>query len=128
LKMIAGSAAVEQRFLSGLDDYISDFQRTQALSVIIGSPVTDGATVTGDLQGGTYGTTWVIDPTQTPVMNRAFRDWNTDFFALLKANSLSVVCSFSQELVNPPDNRRRPCGCSGFPTAPPSRPRRDSAR
>jgi len=42
---------------------------------------------------------WVIDPTQTPVLNRAFRDWNTDFFALLKANRMSVVCSFSQELV-----------------------------
>jgi hypothetical protein len=62
------------------------------------------ATVTGDLQGGTYGTTWVIDPTQTPVLNRAFRDWNTDFFALLKANGMAAVCSFSQELVNPPDN------------------------
>jgi hypothetical protein len=62
------------------------------------------ATATGDLQGGTYGATWVIDPTQTPVLNRAFRDWNTDFFALLNANNMSVVCSFSQELVNPPDN------------------------
>jgi len=62
------------------------------------------ATVNGDLQGGTYGATWVIDPTQTPVLNRAFRDWNTDFFALLKANNMTVVCSFSQELVNPPDN------------------------
>ena len=39
------------------------------------------ATVTGDLQGGTYGVTWVIDPTQTPVLNRAFRDWHADFFA-----------------------------------------------
>jgi hypothetical protein len=62
------------------------------------------ATVTGDLQGGTYGGQWVIDPTQSPVLNRAFRDWNTDFFALLKANNMSVVCSFSQELVNPPDS------------------------
>ena len=26
------------------------------------------ATVTGDLEGGTYGVTWVIDPTQTPVL------------------------------------------------------------
>jgi hypothetical protein len=60
--------------------------------------------VTGDLQGGTYGTTWIIDPTQMPVLNRSFRDWNTDFFALLKANNLSVVCSFSRELVNPPEN------------------------
>ena len=62
------------------------------------------ATVTGDLQGGTYGVTWVIDPTQTPVLNRAFRDWTTDFFNQLKANNLSAVCSFSQELVQPPDN------------------------
>ena len=62
------------------------------------------ATVTGDLQGGTYGVTWVIDPTQTPVLNRAFRDWSTDFFNQLKANNMSAVCSFSQELVQPPDN------------------------
>ena len=47
---------------------------------------------------------WVIDPTQTPVLNRAFRDWNADFFGLLKAGGMSVVCSFSQELVQPPDN------------------------
>jgi len=62
------------------------------------------AAVTGDLQGGTYGVTWVIDPTQTPVLNRAFRDWNTDFFNQLKANNMSAICSFSQELVQPPDN------------------------
>ncbi|MGA2149456.1 MAG: hypothetical protein ABSH49_31360, partial [Bryobacteraceae bacterium] len=62
------------------------------------------AAVTGDMQGGTYGVKWVIDPTQTPVLNRAFRDWNTDFFSLLKANGMSAVCSFSQELVQPPDN------------------------
>ena len=62
------------------------------------------ATVTGHLQGGTYGVKWIIDPTQTLVLNRAFRDWNADFFALLKANNMSAVCSFSQELVNPPDN------------------------
>ncbi len=62
------------------------------------------AVVTGDLQGGTYGVTWVIDPTQTPVLNRAFRDWTTDFFNQLKANNMSAVCSFSQELVQPPDN------------------------
>jgi hypothetical protein len=38
--------------------------------------------------------TWVIDPTQTPVLNRAFRDWNTDFFNQLKANNISAGCSF----------------------------------
>ena len=67
-------------------------------------PGNGSAIVAGDLQGGTYGVTWVIDPTQTPVLNRAFRDWNADFFALLKAAGIGVVCSFSQELVNPPDS------------------------
>jgi hypothetical protein len=62
------------------------------------------AAVTGDLQGGTYGVKWVIDPTQTPALNRAFRDWNADFFNQLTANGMIVVCSFSQELVQPPDN------------------------
>jgi hypothetical protein len=62
------------------------------------------ATVTGDLQGGTYGATWVIDPTQTPVLNRAFRDWHADYFALLHSAGIGVTVSFSQELVNPPDN------------------------
>jgi hypothetical protein len=65
---------------------------------------TGQATVTGDLQGGTYGAKWVIDPSQSPVFDRAFRDWHADYFATLKAANLSVVCSFSQELVNPPDN------------------------
>jgi len=62
------------------------------------------AAVTGDLQGGTYGATWVIDPTQTPVLNRAFRDWHADYFALLYSAGIGVTVSFSQELVNPPDN------------------------
>ncbi|HJX53492.1 MAG TPA: hypothetical protein VJ801_12065, partial [Polyangia bacterium] len=62
------------------------------------------ATVAGDLQGGAYGATWVIDPTQTPVLNRAFRDWHADYFALLHSAGIGVTVSFSQELVNPPDN------------------------
>jgi hypothetical protein len=77
------------------------------------------ATVTGDLQGGTYGVKWVIDPTQTPVLNRAFRDWNTDFLVLLKANGMSAVCSFSQELANPPDNPPSSVGVQRFPDGQP---------
>jgi hypothetical protein len=77
------------------------------------------ATVTGDLQGGTYGVKWVVDPTQTPVLNRAFRDWNTDFFGLLKANGMSAVCSFSQELVNPPDNPPSSVWVQRFPNGQP---------
>jgi hypothetical protein len=75
------------------------------VSTVLGANTGSGqAVVTADLQGGTYGTTWVIDPTQTPVLNRAFRDWTTDFFNQLKASNMSAVCSFSQELVQPPDN------------------------
>jgi hypothetical protein len=77
------------------------------------------ATVTGDLQGGTYGAKWVIDPTQTPVLNRAFRDWNADFFSLLKKNGMSVICSFSQELVNPPDNPPSSVWVQRFPDGSP---------
>jgi len=77
------------------------------------------APVTGDLRGGTYGVQWVIDPTQTPVLNRAFRDWNTDFFGLLKANGMSAVCSFSQELVNPPDNPPSSVWVQRFPDGQP---------
>src|SRR5208337_329006 len=77
------------------------------------------AAVTGDMQGGTYGVKWVIDPTQTPVLNRAFRDWNTDFFGLLKANGMSAVCSFSQELVNPPDNPPSSVWVQRFPDGQP---------
>jgi hypothetical protein len=77
------------------------------------------ATVTGDLQGGTYGVKWVIDPAQTPVLNRAFRDWNADFFALLKAVGMAAVCSFSQELVNPPDNPPSAVWVQRFPDGSP---------
>ena len=49
-------------------------------------------------------TTWAIDPTQTPVFNRALRDSNADFFALLKAKQHERGPAFSQELVNRPDN------------------------
>ena len=77
------------------------------------------ATVAGDLQGGTYGVKWVIDPTQTAVLNRAFRDWNSDFFALLKANGMATVCSLSQELVNPPDNPPSSVWVQRFPDGSP---------
>jgi hypothetical protein len=77
------------------------------------------AIVTGDLQGGSYGVKWAIDPTQTPVLNRAFRDWNADFFALLKANGMAAVCSFSQELVNPRDNPPSSVWIQRFPDGSP---------
>lgn len=61
-------------------------------------------TTSGDLETGAAAGDWVIDPAAWPVFNRAFRDWHADYFAALGAAGMSVTCSFSQELVNPPDN------------------------
>jgi hypothetical protein len=63
---------------------------------------------TGDLTTGAAEGNWNVDPSitspETSVLNRAFSDWHADYFASLAAASLGVVVSFSQELVNPPDN------------------------
>lgn len=67
------------------------------------SVVSGALTLSGDL--GTAGTpaTWVIDDTVTPVINRAVRDWHTDWFAELAAAGMSCTAAMSMELVNPPD-------------------------
>jgi hypothetical protein len=57
----------------------------------------------GDLQSGSSVGEWVIDPAAEQIFNRAFRDWHADYFSCLRAAGLGVVASFSQELVNPPD-------------------------
>ncbi len=62
------------------------------------------ATVSGSLNTGAADPTWVIDPTASQPVNRAFRDWHTDYFSALRAAGIGVVVSFSQELVNPPDD------------------------
>lgn len=61
------------------------------------------ATAMGSLAGGVPGN-WDIDPSQSPPLNYALRQWHADFFALVKARSRTVVSSFSMELVNPPDD------------------------
>ena len=61
-------------------------------------------TTSNDLRTGAADPAWVIDPTAAPVLNRAFRDWHADYFTALKAAGLGVTASFSQELVNPPDD------------------------
>ncbi|MBZ5579464.1 MAG: hypothetical protein LAP40_23135 [Acidobacteriia bacterium] len=59
--------------------------------------------VSGSLSGGVPAV-WQIDPSATPVFNRAFRDWHADFFAALRAAGMDAVVAFSQELVEAPDN------------------------
>jgi hypothetical protein len=59
--------------------------------------------VTGDLHAGTEGT-WSIDTSQTPVLNRAASDWHADLWSEVRAKGWTATCSFSQELLNAPDN------------------------
>jgi phage tail sheath gpL-like len=62
------------------------------------------ATVAGSLNTGAADPSWVIDPTACQPLNRAIRDWHADYFSALRAAGIGVVVSFSQELVNPPDD------------------------
>jgi hypothetical protein len=55
----------------------------------------------------------------TTKLSNGILDWNADFFGLLKANGMSVVCSFSQELVNPPDNPPSSVWVQRFPDGQP---------
>ncbi len=61
-------------------------------------------TTSNDLNTNSVAPTWTIDPTATQPLNRAVRDWHADYFAALRAAGIGVTVSFSQELVNPPDN------------------------
>jgi hypothetical protein len=86
-----------------------------ALTITAGSPapgytltISVGATsahatvsLTLPPQAGTYGT-WLVDDTASPPLNRAARDWHSDFFALCAARGREVTTSCSLELVNPP--------------------------
>lgn len=56
----------------------------------------------GSLMGGQAGK-WVIDPSQTPALNRGARDWHADFFAHCSARNRDIVVASSMELVNPPE-------------------------
>ncbi len=62
-----------------------------------------GGTVTwtGSLQNGQSGR-WVVDPSQTPVLNRGARDWHLDFFNECSVRGREVTVASSMELVNPP--------------------------
>ena len=46
--------------------------------------------------------TWTIDPSITPPLNRAARDWHADFFSLAASRGREVTTACSMELVNPP--------------------------
>jgi hypothetical protein len=58
--------------------------------------------VTGALDDGEFGE-WVVDPTQTPPLNRGARAWHADMFAECAARGRQIVVAESMELVNTPD-------------------------
>lgn len=57
--------------------------------------------VIGSLSGGVSGA-WVVDPTQSPAINRGAREWLSDMFAECKARDREITVATSMELVNPP--------------------------
>jgi hypothetical protein len=75
-------------------------------------------TVVGDLRSGAVEGTWTINPAADTALNRAFRDWHSDWFALLNAAGIGIKVSFSQELVNPPDNPPDEVWVQRFPGEP----------
>ena len=56
---------------------------------------------TGSLQGGDAGR-WLVDPSQTPTLNRGAREWHRDFFDQCSLRGREVTVAASMELVNPP--------------------------
>ncbi len=46
---------------------------------------------------------WMVDPSQTPALNRGARDWHSDFFNECKARDRELVVAASMELVLPPE-------------------------
>jgi hypothetical protein len=62
---------------------------------------TGTVTYTGSLSGGVAGS-WVIDQTQTPVLNYAAECWHADLFAQVYLRGGKITSALSMELVNPP--------------------------
>jgi hypothetical protein len=58
---------------------------------------------TGNLLDNTAGL-WVVDPAQSPALNRAARDWLADLCAECAARGREVTLAYSMELLNPPDD------------------------
>ncbi len=67
----------------------------------IASSASGTVTASGSLQGGQMGT-WMVDPTQSPALNRGARDWHADLYANCRQRGREVVTAGSMELVNPP--------------------------
>jgi hypothetical protein len=74
---------------------------TVSVAPPVGGTTAGTAVITQAPEPGQDGT-WVIDDTISPPLNRAVRDWHTDFYNQCASRSREVVTSCSMELVNPP--------------------------
>lgn len=77
------------------------FDLSQSVDAVAGS--TGGVTIAGklklnEIQKGQ----WMVDPTQSPALNRGARDWHADFTKECKARNRELVIAASMELVLPP--------------------------
>lgn len=74
-------------------------------SEVVGLPDSGGWYLSVDNQGLTVvAGDWMIDETISPAINRGTVDWHTGFFAGVAGKGWEITCSFSMELVNPPDS------------------------
>lgn len=64
---------------------------------------TGAVTIAGTLKSDIRKGQWIVDPTQTPALNRGARDWHADFFRECQARNRELVVAASMELVLPPD-------------------------
>jgi hypothetical protein len=90
-----------------------------ALTVACNTSCSPGlaAAVTNNVGSGAW--TFGLDATLTPELNRAARDWHSDYFAQLAAAGIGVTVAFSQELVRPPDNPPSAVWIQRFPDGTP---------
>lgn len=109
-------STLAQRLADGINaTFVGVFATTSGSSLAITtlSPIngftltasaTGGGTVsiTGDIGTGNEGT-WSVDPSQTSPLNRAFKDYLTDFATEAQAAGQTMTLAFSQELLGPPD-------------------------
>lgn len=77
-----------------------------AYSFTFSAYVNTGASVLawdGSLTGGEQ-PDWYVDPDQTPVLARGFRDWLADLCVEVRTRGIELAVSFSMEFVFPPDD------------------------
>lgn len=78
------------------------FDLSQSVDASAGS--TGSVSISGSLKTPAIDTgEWMVDPSQTPPLNRGAREWEADFLGECQARNREVTIAASMELVLPPD-------------------------